>query len=47
MDLHASRQLRMIGGLGQRHISEIEAALAFAGLDLDGQQPANEEEPAR
>jgi hypothetical protein len=34
MDLYARRQLRKIRGIGPRRASEIEAALAFAGLDL-------------
>jgi hypothetical protein len=49
MDLYTRRQLRTIRGLGPRRISEIEAALVLAGLDLTGhqQQPANRERPAR
>jgi hypothetical protein len=49
MTLHARRQLRKIRGLGSRRISEIEAALVLAGLDLTGQRepPAVGEGPAR
>ena len=49
MNLYARGQLRLIGGLGRRRFSEIEAALVFAGLDLGGhhQEPASEEGPAR
>jgi len=49
MELYTRRQLRKINGLGRRRVSEIEAALVFAGLDLGGhqQRPANEERPAR
>ena len=48
IDLHARRMLRKIRGLGPRKISEIEAALVFAGLDLTGHQQAtaNVERPA-
>lgn len=38
MDLYAARQLREIGGLGPRRISEIEAALVLAGLNLTEHQ---------
>lgn len=43
MDLYTRRQLRKIRGIGPRRVSEIEAALVFAGLDLAGhrQRPAN------
>lgn len=34
VELHAHRQLRKIRGLGTRRMSEIEAALVFAGLDI-------------
>jgi hypothetical protein len=34
LDLYTRRQLRQIGGLGPRRISEIEAALVLAGLNL-------------
>ncbi len=34
LDLHARRQLGKIRGIGSRHLSEIEAALVFAGLQL-------------
>ena len=49
MNLHAHRQLRKIHGLGHRRITEIEAALVFAGLDLaqHQQRPARPEGPAR
>jgi hypothetical protein len=42
MDLYARHQLRKIHGLGPRRISEIEAALVLAGLDLTAhrQRPA-------
>jgi hypothetical protein len=40
MNLHALRQLHEIRGLGRRRISEIEAALVFAGLDLAHQRRA-------
>lgn len=45
IELHDRRQIR---GLGRRRLSEIEAALVFAGLDLTGhwQRPANKERPA-
>jgi hypothetical protein len=38
MDLYARRQLRKIRGLGPRRVSEIEAALVLAGLNLAGHQ---------
>jgi hypothetical protein len=38
MDLCARRELRKIRGVGPRRVSEIEAALVLAGLDLAGQQ---------
>jgi len=38
IDLYNRRQLRHIRGLGPRRLSEIEAALAFAGLDLTRHQ---------
>jgi hypothetical protein len=49
VDLYARRQLRKIRGLGPRRISEIEAALVLARLDLTGPQgrPAGGEGPAR
>jgi hypothetical protein len=49
IELYNRRQVRKIRGLGRRRLSEIEAALVFAGLDLTGhqQQPANDERPAR
>jgi hypothetical protein len=34
IELHRAGRLREISGLGQRRISEIEAALVFAGLDI-------------
>ena len=45
VDLYARRQLREIRGLGPRRVSEIEAALVLAGLNLGGhpQQPASSE----
>ena len=48
VDLYDRRMLRLIRGLGPRKISEIEATLVFAGLDLTGcqQAPVNEEGPA-
>jgi len=39
MDLHARGMLPQIWGLGPRGISEIEAALVFAGLDLTRNPP--------
>ena len=49
IELYNRGQLRKICGLGRRRLSEIEAALVFAGLDLTGhqQRPANDERPAR
>jgi hypothetical protein len=49
MDLYTSRQLRKIRGIGPRRVSEIEAALVLAGLNLaDHQQrPGGTEGPAR
>jgi hypothetical protein len=49
IELYNRRQLCKIRGLGRRRLSEIEAALVFAGLDLTGhqQRPANYERPAR
>ena len=38
MDLYTRRQLRKIRGLGPRRVSEIEAALVLAGLNLAGHQ---------
>jgi hypothetical protein len=38
MDLYARRQLREIRGVGPRRVSEIEAALVLAGLNLAGHQ---------
>jgi hypothetical protein len=38
MDLYTRRQLRKIRGLGPRRVSEIEAALVLAGLNLAGRQ---------
>jgi hypothetical protein len=38
IELYNRRQLRQIRGLGRRRLSEIEAALVFAGLDLTGHQ---------
>jgi hypothetical protein len=38
VDLYTRRQLRKIRGLGRRRISEIEAALVLAGLNLVGHQ---------
>jgi hypothetical protein len=36
IDLYTRRQLRKIRGLGPRRVSEIEAALVLAGLNLAG-----------
>ena len=49
MDLVARRKLRKIRGIGPRRVSEIEAALVLAGLNLAGhpQRPADREGPAR
>lgn len=49
MDLYTRRQLRKIRGIGPRHVSEIEAALVLAGLNLAGRRrrPASTEGPAR
>jgi hypothetical protein len=38
MDLVTRRELRKIRGIGPRRISEIEAALVLAGLNLAGHQ---------
>ena len=38
IDLYARRQLRQIRSLGPRRVSEIEAALVLAGLNLAGRQ---------
>ena len=38
MDLVARRKLRKIRGIGPRRVSEIEAALVLAGLNLAGHQ---------
>jgi hypothetical protein len=38
IDLYTRRQLRKIRGLGPRRVSEIEAALVLAGLNLAGHQ---------
>jgi hypothetical protein len=38
MDLYTRRQLRKIRGLGPRRVSEIEAALVLAGLNLASHQ---------
>ena len=38
IDLYTRRQLRKIRGLGPRRLSEIEAALVLAGLNLAGHQ---------
>jgi hypothetical protein len=38
VDLYARRQLRKIRGVGSRRVSEIEAALVLAGLNLAGHQ---------
>jgi len=48
VDLYDRRMLRQIRGLGPRKISEIEAALVFAGLDITGHQqaPGHKERPA-
>ena len=43
MDLYARRQLRNIRGLGPRRISEIEAALVLAGLELTQHPPESED----
>jgi hypothetical protein len=49
MDLYTRRQLRKIRGIGPRRVSEIEAALVPAGLNLarHQQRPAGTEWPAR
>ena len=49
MDLYTRRQLRKIRGVGPRRVSEIEAALVLAGLNLAGhqQRPPFREEDAR
>ncbi len=39
MDLYSRRQLRKIRGIGPRRVSEIEAALVLAGLNLASHQP--------
>jgi hypothetical protein len=38
MDLYTRRQLRKIRGIGPRRVSEIEAALVLAGMNLAGHQ---------
>jgi hypothetical protein len=38
VDLYTRRQLRKIRGVGPRRVSEIEAALVLAGLNLAGHQ---------
>lgn len=38
VDLYARRQLRKIRGVGPRRVSEIEAALVLAGLNLADHQ---------
>jgi hypothetical protein len=38
VDLYTRHQLRKIRGLGPRRVSEIEAALVLAGLNLAGHQ---------
>ncbi|WP_187366165.1 hypothetical protein [Trebonia kvetii] len=38
LGLHARGQLRKIRGIGPRRVSEIEAALVLAGLNLAGTQ---------
>jgi len=45
MGLYTRRQLREIRGIGPRRVSEIEAALVLAGLNLGGhpQRPASSE----
>jgi hypothetical protein len=49
MELYTRRQLRKIRGIGSRRVSEIEAALVLAGLNLAGhqQRPAGTEGSAR
>jgi hypothetical protein len=48
MDLCTRHQLGKIRGIGPRRVSEIEAALVLAGLNLAGhQRPASQEGPAR
>lgn len=48
MDLYGRGQLREIGGLGRRRLSEIEASLVLAGLNLGPRQPpAGAEGPTR
>jgi hypothetical protein len=37
-DLHVHRMLPQIRNLGPRHISEIEAALVLAGIDITNRQ---------
>jgi hypothetical protein len=39
LDLYSRDQLREIRGLGPRRISEIQAGLVLAGLDLTSCQP--------
>jgi hypothetical protein len=41
LDLYTRGQLREIGGLGRRRISEIEAGLVLAGLNLASRQPGD------
>jgi len=49
MDLCTRRQLCKIRGIGPRRVSEIEAALVLAGLNLAGHQqhPVSKEGPAK
>jgi len=49
VDLYTRRRLRKIRGLGPRRVSEIEAALVLAGLNLAGheQRPEGTEGTAR
>lgn len=46
LGLHARGQLREIRGIGPRRLSEIEAALVLAGLDLAGPQRRRAGRPA-
>ena len=49
LDLYTRRQLRKIRGIGPRRVSEIEAAMVLAGLNLAGhqQRPPTREGDAR
>jgi hypothetical protein len=45
IELYRADQLREIRGLGQRRISEIAAALVFAGLDITPDSQPSTERP--